>query len=297
MMSWGGSKSTNLMGAITPFLVKKLLRKKVVVTLHNIHDMVDLNKIKLIKPNKFVLFGLWLITRFILSVDVVTITLNRYVKILKKKYYKNNIHYVPHGTLPLRIKKPILGKKTILGFGYWGPGKNLSVLVESFKDLFKEDNEIKLLIAGNSHPAFPNFIEWYERKYKNIPVKFIGYVPENKLKKVFNQSTVIVLPYYTTTGTSGVLNLACSFGKPIISSDLRDIRDLVSDLNMDVAFVHPDDKEQLKKTIRKIIYDKHLQKKMARKNLEAAKKLTFDYVSYIFTDIFKKIIETKNKRI
>jgi len=289
ILSWGTSKLVNIFGALTPFLIKTLLRKKVIVTLHNTHDTVDLDKINIMRPNKLVLLGLWLMVYSILGVDAVTVTLKRYVRILKKRYYKTNINHVPHGTLPLSIKKPVLGKKTILGFGFWSQSKNLPVLVEAFKDLIEEDREIKLIIAGGSHPAFPELIDKFKEMYKDIPVDFIGYVPEKKLKKLFDSSTVVVLPYSATRGASGVLNLACSFGKPVICTDLEDIRELVNYLDMDVIFINNEHKEQLKKTLKKIIYDENLQKRMALNNLKAAKKTTFDDVSYLFTDIFKKI--------
>ncbi len=292
IMSWGKGRIVNFLGGLTPFLIKKILNKKVTITLHNVAEATDLSKIEGIKQSKINLFGLWLLMKLILSVDKVFVTLKSYVKILKRKYLCDNIVHIVHGTFDVKVKKVKIGGKTLLGFGHWWSCKGLSILIETFKEIQKEDEEIKLIIAGDSHPRYPTFLKKIKEKYANVPnITYTGYVPEKKIKDIFNSSTVVVLPYTCTVGSSGVLHLACSYGKPVIISDLPDIREAAKEIKASVIFVKPNDKESLKKAIKKVIYNKNFQKNIIKKNLENIKKFSFNYVTNEYVKNFEEIIK------
>ena len=92
-------------------------------------------------------------------------------------------------------------------------------------------------------------------------ITFTGYVPDKNLKKLFVSSTLVVLPYTVATGTSGVIHLAASFGKPIIASDLPEIRETAEEENLELILFPKNDKESLKKAIKRLLKNKELQKK------------------------------------
>jgi len=46
---------------------------------------------------------------------------------------------------------------------------------------------------------------------------------------LFNESAVVVFPYTSTTGSSGVLHQAGSYGKAVVMPDLGDLALLVQD--------------------------------------------------------------------
>ena len=85
-----------------------------------------------------------------------------------------------------------------------------------------------MIVAGTSHPNFPEFLDEFAKR--SIPyVEYLGYVPEENIAQIFRMADVVVIPYFTTTGTSGVFHLACGYGRPIVASNLPEIRELVDD--------------------------------------------------------------------
>ena len=68
-----------------------------------------------------------------------------------------------------------------------------------------------------------------EEKYKHIPqLIFTGYVKENQVEMLFNKCAVVVFPYTSTTGSSGVLHQAGSYGKAVVMPNLGDLASLIS---------------------------------------------------------------------
>jgi glycosyltransferase involved in cell wall biosynthesis len=294
MMSWGKSKISNFLGALTPYLVKMLLRKKVVVTLHNIVDAVDLKELG-IKNNPLIIFGARLATKALLSADKVIVTLGRFRRILEQQYKKKNIIRIPHGTLGRKVKKLRVGGKKLLTFGFWRENKNLPLLIEVFKKVHKEDKRIKLIIAGTSHPSFPGYLDKLKEKYKEVKgITFTGYVPEEKLSKLFLSSTFLVLPYTTATGTSGVIHLAASYGKPVIISDLPEIRETAKEEKLKLILVPKNDERALANAIKNLLKNKKLQKRIAEKNLISAEKYSFTNVAKQYIEIFNQLLYIKS---
>jgi glycosyltransferase involved in cell wall biosynthesis len=286
LMSWGKGRLVNFVGALMPRIVK-MLRFRVIVTLHNIAEAVDLAKIGVIKPSLINFFGLTIAMKSILSTDKVIVTLPHYVTILKKRYRVKNIVHIPHGTLGAKVNKVKTGGKRLLVFGHISPYKNLPIIIDSFRELREEDEELELVVAGTSHPNFSNYLNQIIHRYKGIPgLKFIGYVPDEKIKEVFMSATVVVLPYLTSTGSSGVFHIASSFGKPCIMSDLPDFRRMLKDEGGSAILVPPNDKEALKGAIRAVLASEDLQKSLGEQNLRLAKRMSFNDVSHAYIDLY-----------
>ena len=56
---------------------------------------------------------------------------------------------------------------------------------------------------------------------------------------LFKESAVVVFPYTSTTGSSGVLHQAGSYGKAVVMPDLGDLALLVKDEGYNGAFFDP----------------------------------------------------------
>ena len=70
----------------------------------------------------------------------------------------------------------------------------------------------------------------------NPRVEFTGYVEEDDIPQLFRSASVLVLPYSSATGASGVAHLACEFGVPIISAGIDDFREMAWDEGLAVDF-------------------------------------------------------------
>ena len=285
MMSWGKGKICNFFGAMTPFLSK--LFKKTIVTLHSIVEVANIKEIG-IKTSFLDKIGSSIATNFILSTDRTTVTLKKFIPVLNKKYKKNNIVHIPHGTLENKIKKIKTGGNTILTFGFWRDNKNLPFVIETFKQLKKKN--LKLIVAGTTHPNFKGYLEKIKSSYKHKNIEFKGYIPKKNIRKIFLSATLVVLPYTTATGTSGTVNLAASFGKPIIVTDLPEMRELIKEEKLSLILVKKKNKKDFSDKIIKILNDKNLQKKHAEKNLKSVKKISFKIIAKKFFNLYEEVL-------
>ncbi len=289
MMSWGKGRLINFLGGITPALVKLFGRSKVVVTLHNLGENVELSDIPGIKDSLFNNLGMETVVKSLDFVDSVTVTLESFKEILKSKYGNENVVKVPHGTWFRNKVEMDFSGKDILAFGFWSPTKELDLLLKTYKELKSDFNDITLTVAGKSHPNFPEYLERVKKNYPNLDVEYTGYVPSEKLKALFSNANLVILPYRSATGTSGVLNLAKSYGRPVLASNLEEIEEAVESEGGEVIFYDQGSLKDLKNKIKKIIENKDLQKKMSRANLKSASCTTFAETTNMIYSIFKNL--------
>jgi glycosyltransferase involved in cell wall biosynthesis len=286
--SFGRSRITNFTGlSLIPLL--NLLGFKVLVTLHNLADKIDLRKVS-VDPNPLNKLGINLATRFILTADAITVTVKSYVNYLRRAYdFRRTVH-IKHGTRKIsNKKKPKREYSNILIFGHMGPHKGLETMLEAFKDIRNMREKVRLIVAGKDHPNFPGYIE--SLREEEIPdVIYTGYVPEEKIEDIFLQSDVVVIPYLTTTGTSGVFHLACGYGRPIIASDLPEIRELISE-GSSALLVEPGSSEELENAVIKILDNPELAGRMGDRNLAFASEETWQKIAQDFVQVYVKLME------
>ena len=70
------------------------------------------------------------------------------------------------------------------------------------------------------------------KSYSNVIYKYLGYVKEKELIDVFINSNVILLPYKTPGGHSGVLEQAMFFNVSVIAFDFPEYREQSEGNNM-----------------------------------------------------------------
>ena len=169
-----------------------------------------------------------------------------------------------------------------------GPYKGVPNMIKAFQELRAEKHNVRLLIAGTSHPNFPNFLDEFAKK--KIPfIDFLGYIPEDEVERIFRMSDVVVIPYSTTTGTSGVFHLACGYGKPIVASDLPEIRELVED-GASAILVPPNNIPALKDAILKVIFDESLATRMREQNALFARNESWSVVAQEYEEAYLELM-------
>jgi glycosyltransferase involved in cell wall biosynthesis len=259
-----------------------------VVTIHNLGEKVNLKVVGL-KESFLNRLGIKLATKLVTLASSITVTVKSYIEFLKITYGCRNVFFVPHGADPTDPSNSNNPCGTILMFGHMSPYKGLPLMLEIFDKLMKRGMKLKLVVAGDSHPNFPRYLDDFKRNpCSNI--KFTGYVDEQELPKIFREAFVVVLPYLAATGTSGVFHLACSFGKPIVASDLPEIRELV-EAGASAILVPPGDVEGFCEAIIKLYNDQSLAKEMGKRNLLFASSETWSIVASSFEQIYRKTIQ------
>jgi glycosyltransferase involved in cell wall biosynthesis len=285
---FGRNRLSNFAGLSLVFLCR-LCGFKVIVLLHNLGELVDLKKVN-VKPSFLNRAGILVATRLILSASRVVVMVNSYAEYLRKRYHNKRVLFIPHGSLGYGCVSIDPEEKVILMFGHMGPSKGLPIMLSAFKKITQERGDVKLVIAGDNHPNYHGYLDKF---IKNAPSKvvFKGYVPEEDLYEVFGMADVVVMPYLLALGTSGVFHLACGFGKPVVSSDLPEIRELLADGAM-ALLVPPGDADALKDGLIEVLNNKEIADKMCKQNLKFAQKERWNIVAQAYEKAYLEILNT-----
>lgn len=299
-MKFGDKKIPAALGLLLPMAC----RSKGIPTislLHNILEQVDLNSAGFtsnkIMQKVYNFIGATL-TRFILQSDKVAVTINKYVDILNEKYHADNVTLIPHGTfeLPAEPKYNLPeGPLKVMTFGKFGTYKKVEILIEAVEKIRETtDREIEIVIAGTDNPNVPGYLAAMAKKYSSVQnLTFTGYVAEEDVAGLFEESAVVVFPYTSTTGSSGVLHQAGSYGKAVVMPDLGDLGILVQEEGYRGEFFAPESTESLANAIQAIIEDDEYRVSLGKLNYKAATALPMSKITSMYVDQFMEIMDRK----
>jgi glycosyltransferase involved in cell wall biosynthesis len=299
-VKFGDKKIPAAMGLLIPMFLK-LLGCNTVVLLHNILEQVDLESAGFTKnklASKIYNFIGTNLTKCILKADIVAVTISKYVDVLGDKYKSENVSLIPHGSFEKpqtpNFKLPA-GPKKVMAFGKFGTYKKVEILIEAIEIIRKKSDEaIEIVIAGTNSPNTPGYLEQVQEKYAHVPgITFTGYVEENEVQNIFNDSTMVVFPYTSTTGSSGVLHQAGSYGKAVVMPDLGDLSLLVKEEGYNGEFFNPECAESLAKAISAILNNDEYRVQLAKTNYRAASALSMDKIVGMYMESFRQIEYSK----
>jgi glycosyltransferase involved in cell wall biosynthesis len=269
-------------GLLSPLLAR-LGGRYTHVTLHHLMDTVELKDAG-VRHERLYRFAGAVATRMLLLANSVSVLMPGYRKILNDKYGRDNVHLRAHGLLARRPELPDFSRRgtptyRILAFGKWGTYKRLELMIEAFNALVAKLPEAKLIVAGGDHPQAAGYMESVRRQNSGNPrIEFRGYIPENELADLFQESSVAVMPYSSSTGCSGVAHLACAFGVPVISADLPDFRQMAQSEELAIEFYPPGDAHGLADCLYQLLENPEKQYAMAMQNFSAALRMTMPNV-------------------
>jgi len=114
--------------------------------------------------------------------------------------------------------------RAILCFGFIRKNRGYEYLLEAVKDM---ENTI-VVIAGKleDKDVYRNLLA-YEKRLPQLRL-FVKWIPDEEIQYYFNASDIVVLPYTDIT-TSGVIPLAYAFSRPVITTNIGGLRDIVND--------------------------------------------------------------------
>ena len=284
--SFGRTRVANFLGFSLVFL-SRMFGLRTIVLLHNLGEKVNLEKLK-IKPSLVNKIGILVATRLILSASSIVVIVPSYAQFLKKRYRHKGIQYIPHGTSLYNHLSVNHKEKVVLMFGNIAPSKGFQIMFQAYEEILKKRKEVKLVIAGESHPNFPGYLDELKKSAPS-QVNFLGYLQEEDLASVFSRVDVVVLPYLTATGTSGVFHIACGFGRPVVASDLPEIREMV-DEGASAILVPPGNADALKEAILKVLFNKELATKMSEQNLFFAQRESWSSVAKDYEEAYLSLL-------
>ncbi len=290
------------LGLLGPWLVKS--QKTVsAVLLHNIMETVELDKAG---------FGgnplmMWvtrqagnIFTRILLKADLIAVTIPKYVDILTSKYGADHVVLAPHGSFE-EIPEPAYelpdGPLQIMAFGKFGTYKRVEPLIEAFALLQNSHNEpLELVVAGTDSPNTPGYLEGVRERYAHVAnVRFTGYVEEEDVPRVFKEAAVVVFPYNSTTGSSGVLHQAGSYGKAVVLPNLGDLAELIAEEGYTGEFFEPDDPQSMAQAIARFIDNPEHRQHVGSQNYLAASGLPINEVVDWYLLHFERLLNARNR--
>lgn len=295
-LKFGDKKIPAALGLLLPFMCR-LMGIPTISLLHNILEQVDLENAG-ITQNGFLqkiynLIGTTL-TRFVLASDVLAVTISKYKTILENKYKVNNVALVPHGSFETPPEPNFdlpEGPKQVMAFGKFGTYKKVEPLIEAVEVLRNNsDLDIEIVIAGTDSPNTPGYLDQIKNTYNHVKnLRFTGYVAEEDVPKIFGDSAVVVFPYTSTTGSSGVLHQAGSYGKAVVLPDLGDLGILVREEGYRGEFFEPENVGSLATALANILDNEDHRVQFGKQNYKAACSLPMSKITEMYLAHFKNI--------
>lgn len=253
------------------------------VTLHHLMDHIDLNDTGVRNKALFKIAGN-VATRMLLAANSISVLLPAYRRTLIDKYRGENIHFRSHGILAARPEYPDFSLRgnpehRILAFGKWGTYKRCELLIETFVDeIAPRMANARLVIAGSDNSNSQGYIDSVRRNTHHPRIEFKGYIAEEDIQPLFSGSSMLVLPYTSAAGSSGVAHLAAQHGVPIVSADVSDFREMCENENLAIKFYPIGEKAALGQTILDLLHSEEEMREMSEQNFSAALRMTMPQV-------------------
>lgn len=280
--SFGTNVIAAFVGLMMPLMVR-LSGTYTHITLHHLMDNVDLTHAGVRFPRSYRAAG-YLATRMLLMANSISVLLPAYRRTLMQKYNGNNVHFRAHGILSARPEPPAFEKRgnpehRILAFGKWGTYKRLELLIESFNEIVERFPQARLVIAGSNHPATPGYVERVAATVAGNPyIRFTGYVEEEAVSELFSSASLMIMPYSSATGSSGVAHMACEFGLPVVCADIDDFREMSVDEQLAISFFKTGDAHSMADSVVELLQNPALQREMGEANFSAALRQTMPMI-------------------
>jgi glycosyltransferase involved in cell wall biosynthesis len=164
-----------------------------------------------------------------------------------------------------------------MAFGKFGTYKKVEGLIDAVRRLGRDD--IRIVIAGTDSPNTRGYLADVEARLGGPDLVFTGYVAEDEVEGIFRDATLTVFPYTATTGSSGVLHQAGSYGCAPVLPRIGDLEGLIQAEGFTGVFFDPEDVEDLSRAIGSLIDDEPERARIAAHNYGAAAGLTIDEVA------------------
>ena len=274
LASFGGKPLPAFLGIVIPCLAR-LTGSYTHVTLHQLMETVNLKDGGIRFPLIYRVAGFFA-THIVLFANSVSVMLPAYRSVLAQRYGRGSVYVRRHGIFSARPEYPDFEKRgnpyqRILAFGKWGTYKRLEPVLEAFDMVVREVPEARLVIAGTDHPKTPGYLQSVrERLGPRSDITFAGYIAEQDIPELFQSTTVCVLPYSSSAGSSGIAHLACTYGVPIIASDIPDFRRLADEEGLAIEFFPPGKIEEFARHLIGLLENRDHQEQMALENVSAA---------------------------
>jgi glycosyltransferase involved in cell wall biosynthesis len=173
--------------------------------------------------------------------------------------FPKQVLYLPNGlelsAIPLAELKPVTSKPVRIGYlGQIAPHKGVRVLVEAFMKLKPDPDQGTLHIYGNL-TQWPGYVQEMMRASKQFSnIHWEGSYQFQELPAVINGLDVIVVPSIWFENRPTTILEAFAYGKPVITSDLGGMAEMVKH-GVDGLLFRADDADDLAGCLRSVVLE------------------------------------------
>jgi len=178
-------------------------------------------------------------------------------------------------------------KKVLLLFGKIAKYKGVDLFAKALRNL--NGNYYGLIVGRKWDKNLIKDVK--ERDIRNLKI-IDEYIPDEEVQHYFNACDVVVAPYISIT-TSGVVLLAFSFRKPVITTNLGGMPEVV--VNGKTGLLIPSNDAEALVTAIKKIFTMDYQKMGENAYKLASEKFTWEKLAEQTIKIYEKVLENKNK--
>ena len=240
---FGNGTMANATALFVPILLVKILRQKNIRVIY--HNSVFSNDVKTLGYNsafdKIRLFFLRIVEKSLFKNLDTFVLLDLYKERIDKSVGENRVHVINSPYLEaitsiyinqvmnleyLKIEKSDIPK--VLMHGSWGPQKNIKLGLSALKKLKEDGAKFRLTISGGLNHHFPEYEKEFNEllySYSDIIDEYLGPVAEKDIMNIFLKANLLLLPYNTPGGHSGVLEQAIFFEVPTVAIDFPEFRE------------------------------------------------------------------------
>jgi len=254
--AFGRGNVANLLGLLNPILVSLFSNARVSTIYHNSVRTNDYRKLGYTRPVDY------LRARFIRGLERALsyrsrmfLTLDSYETTMRRAIAKGNVDRIDiefMDAIAGAFTRGLLGKSsisslpyrrsphpTILLHGWWGPQKDLRFALQTLRQVRRTGRDLHVVLSGGVSRKFP----WYQTEfdsvrseYADVVDEYLGYVSEATLSDLLIGCDILLLPYVTPGGVSGVLESASFYGMAVIAPDFPEFHEqAVTKSNVTVA--------------------------------------------------------------
>lgn len=181
-----------------------------------------------------------------------------------------------------------LESKYVLFFGFIRDYKGLDLLIDAFGDLRLQDNDVRLLIAGEFYGDPKPYLDRISAlDISDIVVLHNDYIPDNKVNLFFRACDIVAQPYKTAT-QSGVTQVAFHFEKPMIVTNVGGLPEIVP--NGKIGYVVEPHAQDIADAIVKF-YDENHEEDFTQGVREEKKKYSWSRMTSAVLGTYNKIMK------
>lgn len=273
-----------------PSLMKKpISTPKIQKQLRKLKDRLKIGLAKK-KKESFSKRTVWAITnRYYNRVDLILAPSNIIKKEMLKHKIKADVKVISNGLHVNKFKKKTKYNPfpKFLHLGRISFEKKVDVVIKAMALVVKKYPEASLTIVGDG-PAMPSLKELVNKVYLSKNVKFLGFVPREKISKIYRKHDVFVTA--SEMETQGLVLLeSMSCGLPVVGVDVLAIPDVVHD-NITGFCVKSGSVKRIANKMIKFIEEPNLAKKLGKNAREEAENHDIKKVVKQLEDTYKSVI-------